>query len=237
MRAKLLLAAAALSSALLPPAAQTSAASRPSAAAPNAFGSVGLSLGETRYSQRWRRAALTPVPAELHRIVRPARALAPLARAETVNAALNRRIRYRFDSHPSGDEWASASDTLRRGAGDCEDYVIAKMQALRGLGVPARDLFMTIGQDMAAGTAHAVLLVRSGGRFWVLDNRSDRLVPDGAYRDFHPMLSFGADGSNWLHGYRRGQTPPAVKAMSAAFASGEHVRLGSSEASRRPRRA
>lgn len=210
-------------------------AARAAASAPNAFGSVGLGLGDTRYSERWRRVASSAGPAQMRSLVQPARALPGPSKAEFVNAALNRRIRYRFDSS-GGDHWATAGETLRRGAGDCEDYAIAKMHALRALGVPAGDLYMTIGHDAAAGIAHAVLLVRSGGRLFVLDNRSDRLVPQEAYRDFYPIISFSAAGRSWLHGYPRGRTPDYVRRMSASFADGSHA-LGSSEASRRSRPA
>lgn len=184
MHAKLLAAATAGAAAIAPlafataPIATAATAATPAtataAAAPNVFGSIGLSLGRTRYSDRRRRASAPSGEAGLRQLVQPARALAAPARAEFVNAALNRRIRYRFDTHPSGDQWASAGETLRRGAGDCEDYVIAKMHALKALNIPAGDLFMTIGHDSAAGVAHAVLLVRLGGQFLVLDNRSDR---------------------------------------------------------------
>lgn len=203
------------------------------AAAPDAFGSVGLALGPNRYSERWRRVSASGDSSELARLVQPARALGAPAKAAFVNAALNRRISYRFDTDPSGDRWASAAETLRKGAGDCEDYVIAKMHALRRLGVPARDLYMTIGQEGTAGAAHAVLLVRAGGGLYVLDNRTDRLIAERDYRGFHPIISFSAAGGSWLHGYKRGRTPPAVKAMSQVFAEGRHVPLGSSEASRR----
>jgi hypothetical protein len=57
----------------------------------------------------------------------------------------------------------------------------------------------------------------------VLDNRTDRLIPEQAYRGFYPILSFSAAGESWLHGYRRGQTPAAVKAMSQVFAQGRHL--------------
>lgn len=236
-----LFAAAAAALATAAPIALTAAqaaapASRPAAAAaaPDVFGSRALGLGQTRYSDRWRRVASSGPTAQLIGLVKPARALPAQAKAEFVNLALNRRIRYQFDMHASGDYWATARETLSRGAGDCEDYVIAKMHALRALGLPAGDLFMTIGQDSAAGAAHAVLLVRAGGRFLVLDNRLDRLIAQEAYRDFYPIISFSAAGKSWLHGYPRGQTPAYVKTLSARFAQGLHTGIGSSEASRRP---
>ena len=121
--------------------------------------------------------------------------------ARFVNAALNQRIGFRPDQ---GDRWATVGETLSSAAGDCEDYAIAKMHALRALGVPERDLFLTLGRDNAVRQAHAVLLVRVSGQYWVMDNRTDRLIPHEQFRDFSPMISLRADGKSWLHGYARG---------------------------------
>ena len=173
----------------------------PAVTGPDAFGSVALPLGPNRFTQRWSRAASGGGPPRLIELISPARGMDRSRQARFVNAALNRQISFRADD---GDRWSTASETMSRAAGDCEDYAIAKMQALRQLGVPDRDLFLTIGQDLAVRQAHAVLLVRVGGRFWVLDNRHDRLVPDDQYRDFMPTLSLRADGKSWLHGFRRG---------------------------------
>jgi len=147
-----------------------------------------------------------------------------------VNASMNHRIRYRYDTDPSGDTWSTAGETLRRSTGDCEDYVIAKLQALKALGVAERDLFMTIGHDGYAGAVHAVLVVRADGRFLVLDNRTDRLIPEDQFRGFYPMITFGS-GASWLHGYERGKTPAAVRAIDLAFRSNHELRLGSSSGS------
>lgn len=183
--------------------ALTTPVKRPSttiASGPDAFGSVGLPLGPNRFSQRWRRAIAGGGSPRLVEMISPARQMDRPAQATFVNAALNRRISFRPDA---GDSWSTASETIGRSAGDCEDYAIAKMQALRALGVPDSDLYLTIGQDLAVRQAHAVLLIRLGGRFWVLDNRHDRLIPDDQYRDFMPTISLRADGKSWLHGFRR----------------------------------
>jgi predicted transglutaminase-like cysteine proteinase len=203
---------------------------------PNVFGSIGLPLGHTRYSDRWRRVASSNAPGSLQQLTQPARSLPGSAKARFVNAALNHTIRYRFDTNPSGDHWATPRETLDQRAGDCEDFVIAKMHALRDLGVPPSDLFMIIGHDATAGVAHAVLLVRAQGQFWVLDNRSDQLIPQQDYRQFYPIISFSAAGRSWLHRYPVGKTPPAVRAMSLAYAKGRATNLGNSDASRRPLR-
>lgn len=199
--------------------------------APNVFGSVALPVKHSRYSTRWLRVAEGAHSPLLESLVRPAKELNRGQKSMFVNSALNLRLTYRFDTHPSGDHWASASETLAKSAGDCEDIVIAKMQALRALGIPARDLFMTIGTDAAIGAVHAVLLVRDGSRFWVLENRSNRLMAHETYRDFYPILTFSGS-QTWLHGYKRGTTPAPVRALDAArIAQAENLPIGSSRGS------
>ena len=66
------------------------------------------------------------------------------AQLEGVNDFFNRRVRWLDDSRIWGEEdyWATPLETLGRGAGDCEDYSIAKYQTLRKLGVPSERLRM-----------------------------------------------------------------------------------------------
>ncbi len=194
--------------------------------APNIFGTVALPLKRTRYHDRWLRAVRAPgATGQLAALLRTARPLPRVEQLRLVNASLNRRIHYRHDPHPSGDHWSTAGETLRQSAGDCEDYAILKFHTLRSMGVPDRDLFMTIGHDGAANSIHAVLIVRSGGQYFILDNRTDELVPQESYRGFYPIMTFGSR-SSWLHGYERGKTPPAVRAMSIALQSGRDVPVG-----------
>jgi hypothetical protein len=98
------------------------------------------------------------------------------------------------------DHWAGARATLRRGAGDCEDIAVVKMALLAGMGVRREDMFLTIARDLARNADHALLVVRSEGRFWLLDNNTDRLVDARGANDYRPILSYGA-GGKWLHGY------------------------------------
>lgn len=177
---------------------------------PNAFGSVALPLGPNRFSERWQRVASAGGSPQLDRMIAPAQSLDRTSQARFVNAALNRRIEYRPEN---GDRWSTAAETLGRATGDCEDYAVAKMQALKELGVPERDLFLTVGQDTATREPHAVLLLRAGGRFLVMDNRSDRLIPDSQFRDFTPTVSFRADGKSWFHGKRHRLREPNIGSL------------------------
>jgi len=175
-------------------------------AAPNVFGSVAIPLAHSRYDARWQRVLHQSRSPQLSVLVQQAVSLAPDQKVRFVNASLNRAIRYQFDTDPSGDRWATVSETMEKRAGDCEDIVIAKMQALRTLGVPASDLYMTIGRDGRSDAIHALLLVRLANRFWVLDNRTDRMVTQEEFGDFRPILTFSG-ASTWTHGYRLGRQP------------------------------
>lgn len=174
--------------------------------APNVFGSVAIPLAHSRYDTRWQRVLHQTRSPQLSVLVRQAALLGPDQKVRFVNSFLNRAIRYEFDTDRSGDQWATVTETMTRMAGDCEDIAIAKMQALRALGMPASDLYMTVGRDGASEAIHALLLVRMGNRFWVLDNRTDRLVAQDEFGDFRPILTFSGAGT-WTHGYRLGRQP------------------------------
>jgi predicted transglutaminase-like cysteine proteinase len=203
-------------------------------APPNVFGSVALPVTRSRYSARWLRAA-SPSQGDLPSFIRVGISDDRGLQARMVNVEMNRHIRYSPDRNPS-DSWATARETLSRSAGDCEDIAIAKMQALLALGVPSSDLFMTIGSDTAAGAVHALLLVRIDGRFWVLDNRVERPVPQEDFKQFYPILTFSGNRT-WLHGYRPGNTPESVNALSYAAASGNLQVGGLRSSSGTPRRS
>ena len=207
------------------------------ASAPDVFGSRALAVDKSRYDARWNRVLKAGARSLVAPIALPARALGPSAQLHYVNAAINRRVRYRFDQGPTGDQWATAEETLKRSAGDCEDYAIAKLQALRALGVPADRLFMTIGHDSTAAAVHAVLVAEVQGRFWVLDNRFNRLVPHDQFHGFYPIISLGSGGRAWLHGYPPGKVPEAVKAMDSALRARRELPLGNSLGSAVARKA
>lgn len=176
--------------------------------APAAFGTVPLAVNRTSYDARWSRVMNSGIGANA--ISERASHLGGMQRLQSVNTSTNQAIAYREDraNGSANDYWTNAGQTLVRGSGDCEDYAIAKMQLLMNAGVPATDIFMVIGNDLVLGSAHAMLLVRQGGRFWVLDSLSDGILPSESYTDFRPIISFGVRGA-WIHGYAVGTTPRA----------------------------
>ena len=174
----------------------------PQPTAPHIFGSIAVELFQSPYAERWRRVERQTLSPQLFALIRPARAHTRAGQVQFVNALFNSRIGYAFDAVPTGDAWATADETLSKGSGDCEDVVIAKMQALRALGVDAADLYMTIGRE-GPETIHALLLVRDGPRLWVLDNRSSQPTSQTDHATFEPVVTFSR-GRTWIHGYRQG---------------------------------
>ena len=130
-------------------------------------------------------------------IVDEARERSGLARLGIVNRAINLAIQPRSDRALYGveDHWNSPLATLAAGAGDCEDYAIAKFVALREAGVAADDLRLVIVRDIIAFEDHALLAARLDGRWHVLDNRNLALPEDIAIRRYRPMFAIDAEGA------------------------------------------
>jgi predicted transglutaminase-like cysteine proteinase len=171
--------------------------------------SARLPLGRTSFDAQWNKVSRSALPA---RAVASIGAGKPgMAMLSAVNAWANARIRYREDRDLYGraDYWATASATLRRGAGDCEDIAVFKMQALAALGVPRADMYLTIARDLVRNADHAVLVVKADGRHWLLDNTTDTPLDASTSHDYRPIMSFSTSGK-WLHGYARDEAAPLL---------------------------
>lgn len=128
----------------------------------------------------------------------------PEEQLRRVNEYFNRRIRFADDMSLWGqaDYWATPMETLGRGAGDCEDFVIAKYFTLRELGVPDSRLRMTYvraqigGPASSVSQAHMVLGYYPGGDAMplVLDNLIGEIRPASARPDLVPVFSFNMQG-------------------------------------------
>jgi predicted transglutaminase-like cysteine proteinase len=136
----------------------------------------------------------------LQRMIAPARSLSRAQQLAFVQKAVHRQVEWMSDATLWGqhDYWASASETLARGAGDMEDRAILKMQALIALGFDRRDLFLTLARDSVDGPI-MVLTARIGGRYFILDD-GDGAPFDSEQRHYElqPAMSFGMSGA-WLH--------------------------------------
>lgn len=111
------------------------------------------------------------------------------ARLGEINRAINLAIRPMEDIAQWGqvDVWSSPLVTFYHGAGDCEDYAIAKYVALRMAGVAAEDLRLVVLVDLH-GEGHAVAAARLDGRWLLLDNRRMAMVEDVNARIYRPLF-------------------------------------------------
>jgi predicted transglutaminase-like cysteine proteinase len=129
-------------------------------------------------------------------IVDSARARDGRARLGEINRAVNLSIRAMSDFAQYGqiDVWSSPLVTFYRGAGDCEDYAIAKFVALREAGIPADDLRIVILRDIIHGEDHAVAAARLDGRWLMLDNRRMTMIEDSYVRNYRPLFVIDQSG-------------------------------------------
>ncbi|GAA4725838.1 transglutaminase-like cysteine peptidase [Sphingomonas lutea] len=189
-------------------------------AGPNMLGTIALPIRAARFAESWARASADATRSpELQRMIAPGRAMGRLQKVNFVQAAVHARVRWMSDATQWGqhDYWATAEQTLAKGAGDMEDRAIVKMQALRALGFDHRDLFLTLGRDRVGGPI-TVLMVRIDDRYFMVDDTGGpATLLDRRGFEFQPQLSFGSAGS-WIHA-RKIPAKRTAAAISAASAS------------------
>lgn len=174
-------------------------------ASPDVFGTVALNAGVTFYDARFRRVAATDARDPLVlRMAAAASGLDPVAKLRLVQREINARVKWAHDLDNMGvaDFWANAGETLRRGNGDSEDIAIVKMQVLKAAGFDPKDLYISVGRHNVRG-AHILLLARTAGGFFVLDDQVQDLMTPSQHGRFTPVMTLG-QGVSWIHGRRTG---------------------------------
>jgi predicted transglutaminase-like cysteine proteinase len=172
---------------------------------PDVFGTVALNAGVTFYDARFRRVASTDTrDALVQKFAAAAVNLDPVAKLRLVQQEINQRVRWMHDLDNMGvaDFWANAGETLRRGTGDSEDIAIAKMQVLKAAGFEPKNLYISIGRHSQRG-AHILLLARTAGGFFALDDQGNELTTASDRGRFTPVMTLG-QGMSWIHGRRVG---------------------------------
>jgi predicted transglutaminase-like cysteine proteinase len=120
-----------------------------------------------------------------------------------VNRFFNRQVAFRDDAEVWGqaDHWASPLETLQMGAGDCEDFALAKYFSLLSMGVRAERMRMVyvrarIGGPSGVSQAHMVLAYypEPGAEPLILDNLIDDIRPSSRRPDLTPVFSFNTEG-------------------------------------------
>lgn len=180
---------------------------------PDIFNSVAVPIVRTPLDERWSRVRAAGVTGKAGRFAVALRGRDERAKLDAVNRYVNASIAFVDDSRQFGvaDKWETANNSLKSGRGDCEDYAIAKLAMLRRAGFSDQDLYFVVLKDLVRRADHAVLVVRSEGRFLVLDNGTETVLDSAAIRDYRPIMTFSA-GQRFTHGYRRSSSPSVVLA-------------------------
>jgi predicted transglutaminase-like cysteine proteinase len=188
---------------------------------PDMLGTRAIMIRADRFSDSLKRAredaSTSPL---LQQLVAPARFLPPLQKITFVQSAVTSGIHWLSDATEWGqhDYWASASQTLARGAGDAKNRAIVKLQALRALGFDNSDLFLTLARDRVGGPL-TVLTVRSGGHYYVVDDTGGPpFLVESRRLEFQPLMSFGMYGA-WVHVSPMVKPAPLMTTRSTTFAS------------------
>lgn len=155
------------------------------------------------FTQRWGAATTTKFNA-WQALLQGLRAGADVERLKRINDFFNRQITFGEDSAiwNQPDYWATPMETLGRGAGDCEDFAIAKYFSLKEVGVAPEKLRLIyvrakVGStDAVASQAHMVLAyyAQPDAEPLVLDNLINDIRPASRRPDLVPVFSFNSEG-------------------------------------------
>lgn len=154
------------------------------------YGEVETWLGPKRFCREYgRECRLRPMHQSLP--------LTPekLAELDTVNRMVNHSVKYVPDRDLHGvKEWWTYP---KNGKGDCEDYVLRKRRILERSGWPKSSLLIALVLNRH-GAGHAVLIVRTSGGDFVLDDGRDviQLWHESPYR--FVMRQSETDPKRWL---------------------------------------
>jgi predicted transglutaminase-like cysteine proteinase len=115
-----------------------------------------------------------------------------------INDFFNQNINFVSDlSHwGKNDYWATPLEFIASGAGDCEDFSIAKYFSLKEAGVAEKKLRLTYVKAINLGQAHMVLTYFARPRSvpLVLDNLIPQIKKANQRKDLLPVYSFNGSG-------------------------------------------
>lgn len=134
-------------------------------------------------------------------LIESSQSLSDTEKLEKVNQFFNSKVMFVNDIAVWGKEdyWATPLEFLSKGAGDCEDYSIAKYFTLKELGMDEQKLRITYVKAVKLNQAHMVLTYFENKRAipLVLDNLDIEIKPANLRKDLVPVYSFNGKGL-WL---------------------------------------
>lgn len=131
-------------------------------------------------------------------LIETSRHLPEREKLEAVNRFFNHQVRFSSDSvlWQQADYWATPVETLIKGAGDCEDFSLAKYFTLRQLGVAQDKLRIIYAHARKLDQAHMVLgyYPTPATDPLLLDNLTESILPASAREDLQLLYAFDAKG-------------------------------------------
>jgi predicted transglutaminase-like cysteine proteinase len=120
---------------------------------------------------------------------------------ETVNTFMNKTMTYAEDIDNWGvpDYWATPLEFVAKGAGDCEEYAIAKYFTLKAMGIPDEKLNIAYVKALQLNRSHMVLtyVSKPGEEPLILDNLNNSIKSASERHDLAPIFSFNGT-SLWM---------------------------------------
>jgi len=144
------------------------------------------------------------------------RALSEQEKLSAVNTFFNRRMLFENDIviWRQNDYWATPLEFFGQGAGDCEDFAIAKYMSLLMVGVPAEKIRMIYVRANIGGRSEAHMVL---GYFetptaepLILDNLIGSIRPASSRTDLSPVFSFNGQGL-WVAGQAASSGDPTAR--------------------------
>ena len=144
----------------------------------------------------------------------------PAEKTKAVNDFFNKNTRFEDDivHWKVSDYWATPLETLGSGAGDCEDYTIAKYFTLIHLGISIEHLRLIYVKAQIGGAtskvfqAHMVLgyYEQPNSIPLILDSLVSDIETADRRSDLHPVFSFNSDGL-WVGNQAQPQIDPTAR--------------------------
>nr|WP_228130159.1 transglutaminase-like cysteine peptidase [Desulfotalea psychrophila] len=154
-----------------------------------------LESAELKYGERAKRRLLA-----WQNLIREDVSSADGEKLEKVNAFFN-QLQFVSDiKHwKKKDYWATPVEFLASGAGDCEDFSLAKYFTLKAIGIPEKKLNLTYVKALRLNQAHMVVTYygKPGAIPLVLDNLIPAIKLATKRKDLLPVFSFNGSGL-WL---------------------------------------
>lgn len=168
-------------------------------------------LAMERYGQR-----AADLVVAWRKLMDESRALSEPDKLTAVNTFFNRRLLFEDDIvvWKQKDYWATPLEFMGLGAGDCEDYSIAKYMTLQMLGVPAEKIRMIYVRANIGGRSEAHMVLgyfeAPSAEPQILDNLIGSIRPASSRTDLSPVFSFNGQGL-WVAGQTASAGDPTAR--------------------------